>query len=238
MPGAPLRPRIGVLGGTFDPVHRGHLDLARAAQAALALDQVWLVPSSVPPHRPVQLASAYHRFAMVALAVMAERNTSWLVASDIEVDDEGTSYTSATLGRLAAMGYDRSQIFFLSGADAFAEIATWRDYPGLLDRAHFVVVSRGGVRATTLRAALPELAGRMAEVTPATALTAEPSILLLDAATTDVSSTIVRDLLVRRRPLGNLVPAVVEQYALRHDLYRVAAPPAAAADHLHEEQQP
>jgi nicotinate-nucleotide adenylyltransferase len=175
---------------------------------------------------------------MVALAVMAERDAPWLIASDIEVDGEGPSYTSATLRRLAAMGYDRSQIFFLSGADAFAEIATWRDYPALLDGAHFVVVSRGGVRATTMRTALPELAGRMADVTPAVSLPAEPSILLVDAVTADVSSTVVRDLLVHRRPLGNRVPAVVEQYALRHGLYRVAAPPAAAADHLHEEQQP
>jgi nicotinate-nucleotide adenylyltransferase len=232
------RPHVGILGGTFDPIHRGHLDVARAAHDALALDQVWLVPSKVPPHRPVQMASAYHRFAMVALAVMAEADAAWLAASDFEVEGEGLSYTSATLRRLATMGYDRSQIFFLSGADAFAEIATWRDYPGLLDRAHFVVVSRGGVAAATMRTALPALVERMVAVTSTTVVPLEPSILLVNASTADVSSTLVRRLLAEGRPLGDRVPPGVEQYAIRHGLYRRAAAPAAPADHLHEEQQP
>src|SRR5687767_388408 len=112
--------RIGVLGGTFDPVHYGHLDAAGAAQAALALDDVRLIPSHDPPHRPVDpLASAFHRFALLALAI--DGRAGWRV-SDAEVRRQGASYTIDTLRALHAEGCHPSQIFFIIGADAFAEI--------------------------------------------------------------------------------------------------------------------
>jgi nicotinate-nucleotide adenylyltransferase len=229
--------RLGLLGGTFDPVHRGHLDVARAAQAALKLDEVWLVPSNVPPHRPAQpVASSFHRFAMVALATIEERDAPWLRACDMEVAEEGTSYTARTLERLAALGYHRSQIFFLSGADAFAEIATWRDYPGLLARAHFVVVSRPGTPAETMRPRLATLAPRMVSVKGAFAPPPEPSILLIDAKTADVSSTEVRRRLAQGQPLGGCVPDAVERYARRQGLYNAAPVTAGAAKHLHEDK--
>lgn len=226
-------PRVGVLGGTFDPIHQGHLDLARAAHAALALESVWLVPSHVPPHRPEPRASVFHRFAMVSLAAAEE---SWLVACDMELHEAGPSYTSRTLERLTAAGYDARQIFFLTGADAFAEIATWRDYPALLERAHFVVVSRPGMAAGTLRSRLPELSSRMIDLPRAGAPPpADLSILLLDAGTADVSSTDVRRRLEAGEPLGGLVPAAVERHARRHDLYLAAAARMAAATDLHED---
>lgn len=238
MPHDGERGRVGLLGGTFDPIHRGHLDVARAAHDALALREVWLIPSHLPPHRPARpAASSYHRFAMVALAAMTEPEAPWLRACDIEVAEEGPSYTSKTLERLAACGYDRSQIFFLSGADAFAEIATWRDYPAFLDRAHFAVVSRPGTPATDLGRHLPALAPRMIAVTGAFSIPAEPSILLIDAATADVSSTDVRRRFAEGQPLDGRVPAAVERYARRHDLYRSAPVAAGAADHLHEDNQ-
>src|SRR5688500_832820 len=116
--------RLGVLGGTFDPVHFGHLDAGDAAQSALELDEVRLVPSHDPPHRPVDpRASAFHRFALAALAV-AER-PSWRV-SDVELARAGASYSIDTLRALHGDGWSARQIFFILGADAFAEIATWR----------------------------------------------------------------------------------------------------------------
>lgn len=212
--------RLGILGGTFDPIHRGHLDLARAAHDALALDEVWLVPSLVPPHRAVQpMASPFHRFAMVALAA-ADSNTPWLVACDMELAQGGPSYTARTLERVGAAGYAPSQIFFLTGADAFAEIATWRDYPVLLDRAQFVVVSRPGFPVSAVRGAVPELAARMVEVRGAAPVPGQPSILLVDALTADVSSTEVRRRLASGTPLEGRVPAAVERHAIRHGLYR------------------
>src|SRR6476619_737614 len=116
--------RIGLLGGTLDPIHRGHLDAAAAARDAFQLESVSLVPSHVPPHRPVQpLASPFHRFAMACLAVSGVPR---LRASDEELRAAGPSYTADTLDRLHARGLSSSQVFFITGADAFADIGPWK----------------------------------------------------------------------------------------------------------------
>lgn len=212
--------RLGILGGTFDPIHCGHLDLARAAREAVPLDQVWLVPSHVPPHKPGQpLASPFHRFAMVALAA-GSSDAPWLVSCDMELAQEGPSYTARTLARVTGAGHDPRHVFFITGADAFAEIATWRDYPALLTLANFLVVSRPGFAAESMRARIPELASRMISIPAAGSIPAQPSILLVDATTADVSSTEVRRRLAAGLPLEGRVPAAVEHHALRHGLYR------------------
>jgi nicotinate-nucleotide adenylyltransferase len=152
--------RIGILGGTFDPIHRGHLAAAAAARRALRLDRVLFVPSSIPPHRPTPpLASEFHRFAMVALAISGRASYE---ASDIELQMGGLSYTSRTLEYFASLGHPPSSLFFITGADAFADIDTWHAYPQLLERAHFVVVSRQG-RERSARRTLPVLARYMRE---------------------------------------------------------------------------
>jgi nicotinate-nucleotide adenylyltransferase len=227
-------PRIGVLGGTLDPIHLGHLDTALAARAALSLDRVLVVPARVPPHRPVQpIASPHHRFAMAALAV---HGCDGLVVSDLELSlPEGPSYTAETLERLqASLSAASTQIFFITGADAFAEIETWHRYPEVLDLAHFVVVARPGFALDTLPRRLPRLAPRMTAATAAGADRGEPAIFLLDAPTHDVSSTEVRRRLAAGLPVTGLLPSLVETHILQHGLY--AAPPrAAAANHLHGE---
>lgn len=225
-------PRTGIMGGTFDPIHVGHLDAASAARAALGLDEIWLVPARVPPHRmAAPRASVYHRLAMIGLAA-GER--PGLVASDLEVHASGPSYTSDTLARLAATGRQPWQIFFITGADAFVEIATWRDYPGLLDRAHFVVVSRPGAPVPTLAARLPALAPRLippgADTESALAGRRSTAVILVDAPTTDVSSTDIRARVAAGRSLAGLVPATVERYIRQHGLYG----PSSTADDLHD----
>lgn len=123
----PASGRIGILGGTFDPVHEGHVAAADAALRALALDRVLFIPSHQPPHRPGEpCASAFHRFAMVSL-VAASRDE--FVASDLELRRPGPSFTADTLRELHASGVGPQQIFFITGTDAFAEIANWRDGP-------------------------------------------------------------------------------------------------------------
>jgi len=230
-----VKRRIGVLGGTFDPIHLGHLAVAREAAAALGVEQVLLLPSRTPPHRPVDpSASVFHRFAMVALAASTDDR---LVASDIELGRPGTSYTADTLRALHAAGREASQIFFLTGADAFAEIATWREYPAVLDLAHFAVCSRAGVPATSLPARLPDLAPRMIPVAsgrreslddglPTLVVSAgspdsppKTLIFLLDCATPDISSTDIRARARAGRPLAGLVPPQVGHYIRRHGLY-------------------
>jgi nicotinate-nucleotide adenylyltransferase len=206
--------RQGILGGTFDPVHRGHLDVADAARAALALDRVVLVPARVPPHREPPHASAAHRFAMAALATEADPH---LVVSDVEMDEAIPSYTFATLDRLADRGVEMTTVFFLTGADAFREIRTWRDFPALLDRCHFVVVSRPGCRVAELPDLLPELASRMRHAP--CAVPDSPSIVLVDAPTAPVTATDVRQRVAAGASIADLVPAAVAAYIHKHRLY-------------------
>jgi nicotinate-nucleotide adenylyltransferase len=227
--------RIGILGGTLDPVHCGHMAAAVAARDALDLREVLVLPSRIPPHRPVQpLASAFHRFAMTALAVSA---VTRLVASDEELRLDAPSYTAETLDRLHARGLTPSQIFFITGADAFADIATWKRYPEVLELANFVVVSRPGHPIDALPAKLPALSDRMRRadgaLSPHAARGATPLILLLETPTPDVSSTIVRDRLRRGDSIAGLVPPLVETHILQHRLYSAAAAADRPADELH-----
>lgn len=212
--------RLGVLGGTFDPIHLGHLDAARAARRALDLDDVLLMPARVPPHKAAApLASAWHRFAMAALAASDQPD---LRVSDIELQEAGPSYTARTLDRLAQAGYRPGQIFFISGTDAFAEITAWRDYPDLLDRSHFVVVSRPGNAADHMPRRLPDLAARMRSPQGAdtTAGDADATgIWLVAAPTRDVSSSSVRACVGRGQAVDRLVPPAVATHIARHDLY-------------------
>ena len=243
--------RIGLLGGTLDPIHLGHVETAAAAKRALDLDRVYVLPSRVPPHRSQQpVASGYHRFAMTALAV---NGLDGLAASDVELRTPGPSYTADTLTRFRERsGLSPSQIFFITGADAFAEIETWYRYPEVLDLANFVVVSRPGFRSESLREVLPALSSRMISATsgesrpanpPSPSATAgqaresrldSPSIFLVDAETPDVSSTGIRKRLAAGEPITGLVPAAVERHIVQHGLYTEGAGPL-AADHLHGE---
>jgi nicotinate-nucleotide adenylyltransferase len=217
----PLTGRVGILGGTLDPIHAGHIEAARTARRALDLETVIVMPSRVPPHRHEgPSASTFHRFAMAALAVSPLEGFR---VSDEELCSDGPSYTALTLERLAGRDLRPSQIFFITGADAFVEIETWYRYPAVLDLANFVVVSRPGVHVATLPDRLPQLAGRMhiAGSRPPTA--AETSVFLVDARTPDVSSTEIRRRLGAGNSITGLVPEPVEAYILRHQLY-VAAP--------------
>ena len=232
--------RVGLLGGTLDPIHVGHIDTARAARSALRLDHVYVLPSNVPPHRTEQpLASGYHRFAMTALAV---NQIEGLLASDLELTAPGRSYTSDTLTRFQqAHRLDAAQIFFITGADAFAEIATWHRYPEVLDLANFIVVSRPGVSVESLRQRLPALSSRMvtapAQREPRTAnRESRPDslcIFLVNAPTPDVSSTDIRRRLAEGRPIHGLVADGVERHIAQHGLYS-AGIGSFAADHLHD----
>jgi nicotinate-nucleotide adenylyltransferase len=215
-----LSGRVGVMGGTFDPVHLGHVAAAESAGRALALDRVLFVPSCRPPHRAEQpRASAFHRFAMVSLAV-ADR--PHFVASDIELERPGPSYTADTLRRLHETGYDASQLFFILGTDAFAEIATWRDYPAVLDLGHFVVVARPGQALALTQAHAPELVSRIRLVADGGGenIPGPPcAVFLVNAATPNVSSTDIRERAARGDSLAGLVAPAVERHIVRHRLY-------------------
>jgi nicotinate-nucleotide adenylyltransferase len=209
--------RIGLLGGTFDPIHRGHTDLAAAAQDTLGLTQVIVIPANVPPHRPKPLTSSFHRFAMTALVVAGR--PGWR-ASDVELRHEAPSYTVTTLRRFQERGYAPHELFFLIGADAFRDIATWRDYPSIFDRSHFAVISRPGHPVGALRAHLPALAPRMVDAAVGVTIPEKPAIFLIDAGTADVSSTALRATLARGERLDGQVDPRVQQHIEQHGLYR------------------
>lgn len=210
------RPRVGIAGGTFDPIHYGHLAAARAAHDALALDGVRFIPSARPPHRPDSPgASGYHRLEMVRLAVA---DTSGWEVSDLELAREGKSYTYDTLTTIGREGLSPLQIFFITGADAFAEVATWSRYPDVFDLAHFVVVSRPGTELDALMARLPDLAPRMC-TPPIGDDVNHTRIVLLQANTPDVSATDIRGRVARGESIDGLVPPAVSAYIQRNSLY-------------------
>ena len=230
--------RIGILGGTFDPIHWGHLDIGDVAVSELKLARLFVITSNVPPHRPQPLASAYHRFAMVSLAIL--ERPEWR-ASDLELRHEAPSFTSRTLDLFHERGYLSSELFFVIGADAFAEIASWRDYPRILDAAHFAVVSRPGFPVKELPGRLPRLAARMARPPIDEVAQIDPLIILLDAPTANVSSTAIRQQLAEGEPISGLVPPHVQQHIEHHGLYSSMtpdrrgskSPPIPAAGRLH-----
>lgn len=206
---------LGVLGGTFDPIHHGHLAAAAAAQQSLDLDSIVLVPSRIPPHRadPVG-ASAEQRYEMASLAA-AERGWS---ASRVEIDREGPSYTFDTLAELRKS----TQVFFILGADAFAEIATWFRYPDVLDLANFVVVSRPGITLDSLRERVPSAFKHHPPCSPSALRdlgSEETRVILVESNTPDISSTDIRRRVRAGQPLFGLVPDSVAKYIQAHRLY-------------------
>jgi len=221
--------RLGLLGGTFDPVHYGHLDAAQAARTALQLDEVHLIPAHDPPHRHDDpRSSAFHRFALIGLAV---NGYPWMRASDRELRrTSGPSYTIDTLQALHAEGWQPSQIFFILGTDAFAEIGTWRSFPHVLDAANFVVIARPG---TTTSAAFTRVSGIAERLRPPGTNPPDPRktwVFPVEARTRDVSSTLIRTRLTARDRIDDLVPATVARHILAHHLY-------GAVDDLHGEDE-
>lgn len=217
--------RTGILGGTFDPIHVGHLETALATLHAFRLQRVLLVPAHIPPHRSTPpLASPFHRFAMTVLATADHAS---LLPIDLELRSVSPSYTARTLQQLMAGGAPGSQFFFIVGADAFAEIESWWRYPQVVDLCHFVVVSRPGHSAPALPARLPALADRMLHMTSgviSSADSAQPRIFLLDVPTPDVSSTDIRRRAAGGAALDGLTPDSVIAHIHKHGLYRTANP--------------
>ena len=209
---------LGLLGGTFDPIHYGHLDAAAAAATALALDEVRFIPAHDPPHRPIDPhATPFQRFALAALAI---NDRPGYTVSDVELAREGPSYTIDTLRALHDGGWQPSQLFFIIGTDAFAEIATWKAFPSVLDAAHFAVIARPGMTVDMAVARTPELRPRACLASAyAPGRFGETRILLIEARTRDVSSTLIRQRLGARQPIDDLMPVAVARHILSHHLY-------------------
>jgi nicotinate-nucleotide adenylyltransferase len=193
----------GIMGGTFDPVHNGHLAAARQLRDVAVLGEVWLVPNAMPPHRSAApVASADDRLRMVQLAVDRQPG---LLPSALEVDRGGASYTIDTVRELARR-FPGRPFAILLGSDAALQIRSWHDADALLDEAHFVIFNRP--ETTLAPQTLHELGFAPART----------QIVHLD--TPAIAAHQVRDRLARGASIDDLVPAAVADYIRTHDLYR------------------
>jgi nicotinate-nucleotide adenylyltransferase len=215
---------LGLLGGTFDPIHYGHLELAREVRNVLGLAAVRLIPAGDPPHRAAPVASAAHRLAMVRLAVDGYPG---LEVDDREIDRPGRSYTVLTLEELRAEDPQRP-LALIVGADAFLGLPTWHRWTGLFDLTHVVVVARPGVALDdALPAALAADWARRRAIDPAALAAAPAGAIYVQPITPHaISATAIRAALAAGGPaathaqIGTLLPPAVLAYIDRNQLYR------------------
>jgi nicotinate-nucleotide adenylyltransferase len=212
--------RIGILGGSFDPIHLGHLRCAEEVREAFGLDAVAFVPANRPPHKPDRrLADGSQRLAMVKLAVAG--NPAFY-ASSLEIDRGGISYSIDTLEALAAIERD-AELFFIVGVDAFGEMQTWKDVARLFTLASVVVTNRPPHTAQTSIEHLPVAAREAFCYDPPTLSYRHRSGTRLHfhpITALDISATALRERVRREQSIRYLVPPDVEQYIREHGLYR------------------
>ena len=201
----PVR-RVGIMGGTFDPIHNAHLMIAEAVREAFGLDRVLFIPAAHPPHkRGHKLAPAYHRLMMVQLAVSSNL---WFHVSRQELERSGPSYSLLTLQELHAQYGEETEFYFITGSDTINELHTWYHTDELLQSCHFVGTTRPGVPADTT-----ELERRFGQL-------ARDKIHELVVPRLEISSTDIRQRLQMGRSIRYLVPQAVEDYIIKEGLYR------------------
>ena len=219
---------IGIFGGTFDPVHSGHLVVARAAAERFALKQVLFVPASRPPHKSVARTPFLHRFAMLALALSKDKD---FIPSLLEAPDgtERPSYTLDTVRRAKQELGKAARLFVIIGIDAFEEIATWHESVALLREAEFIVASRPGWSLGDVAAVLPEALRPTKAVLKTFASGTGTGDVVLDQGRVVLhllpevkvpfSSTEVRKAVAGKRSLGRYVAPLVADYIRKQRLY-------------------
>lgn len=235
---------LGLFGGTFDPIHHGHIALAGAAKERFQLGRIYFVPANIPPHKQRQPITPYfHRYAMVVLATMGEKA---FVPSLLEAPGavamptpgreghqaahamSGANYSIDTVRRLKASLKKSDRLFFLIGMDAFDDIAKWHKAEALFHECEFIVASRPGYSLADVANALPQ------SLRPAPAVTQpfakQPAkgdlvltgatVHLLDGVHQSVSATAIREAVAAKRPLRKFVNGAVEEYIKKMELYR------------------
>lgn len=227
---------IGLFGGTFDPVHRGHLAMARVALEQYRLNRIYFVPANIPPHKQKQpLTPFIHRFAMVALATAEEKAfvPSLLESGEETVQNrkdrqEKPNYSIDTIRRLKRGLKPNDKLFFLIGMDAFADISKWHQADALFRECEFVVASRPGYSLADVANALPESLRPRPEATKPFHKQAPTGDLVLTGATIHLmgdlhqpaSATAIRQAAAAGKPLSRFVDAPVAEYIRKMGLYK------------------
>lgn len=200
--------RIGILGGTFDPVHYGHIALAEDAVREANLDEVVMIPARIQPFKQDrEYASGEDRFKMLALA--AGKN-DYVTVSRYELEQEGVSYTYLTLRHMQEFFGEDTRLFFITGTDSFLKIDTWRNAPELLTKYSYIIGTRPGYRQDEYQEALQRITDAFGT-----------EVISMHKTELDISATQIRELVAAGKPIDDLVPPEVERYIREHGLYRV-----------------
>ncbi len=199
--------RLGIMGGTFDPIHFGHLFIAEEARVLFRLARVLFIPNGSPPHKPDRaITPAVHRYNMVQLATSSNPTFE---CSPVELNRSGPSYTVDTLG-LVQEAYPDAELFTITGVDAIAEILTWNRHAEVIQKTTFIAATRPGFDYQILNDRLP-----------AAYLN---KILKVGATALGISSTDIRGRVRQGRPIRYLTPDNVTEYIAKHSLYTAMAP--------------
>ena len=218
---------VGVLGGTFDPIHKGHLGIAAQAMETFGLESILLVPAGDPWLKSRQdISGSIHRVAMAALVAAEDPR---LVVSEIEINRPGPSYTSDTLEELHKMYGSDLNPYLILGLDAFNDIPLWHNPKRIFELANVIVLSRPGVKAQSLGEDL----GKNSMVTPYSSLSKLQKgtlpvryggVNFLDSANFDISATEIRQRVAKGCTIEGWVPDCVKQYIKQHQLYQKGGP--------------
>jgi nicotinate-nucleotide adenylyltransferase len=209
--------KLGIFGGTFNPIHFGHLRAAEEVRYLIGLDKVIFMPSGNPPLKSSDLAEASHRYAMNRLATQSNEN---FLVSDIEMRQDVKSYTIATVDTLSRM-YPEDELFFIMGLDAFLDMPNWREPDRLITSINFIIVTRPGFSVNELNAS-PYFGGEVINVNAGVAslrLRGGRKAWVAAVSVFDISSTTIRHLAMQGKSIKYLLPEAVEHYILSHRLY-------------------
>jgi len=214
--------RAAIYGGTFDPVHNGHLKVARGVQKLFGLDEVILMPAYVPPHkRGAGITSAFHRFAMLALATEHDES---LTISTAELDQPDRPYAVDTVAYMQETLGSDCRLFFVMGADSWSEITTWREWRRLLTMCDHLVVTRPGYELPTddVRGKVVDVRGKNNVAIQAIVEASQsPQVFVTDTVFEDVSATAIRAAAKNgQAELTTMVPREVAHYIEKYELYR------------------
>jgi nicotinate-nucleotide adenylyltransferase len=198
--------RVGILGGTFDPVHLGHLAIADEARAAQDLSEVVMIPAGLPAIKPEEeVTPAEHRLSMLRLAV---EGRPYLRVSEIEIERPGISYTVDTLAQLRKSSYEDDDLYFIIGWDSLAQLPLWHEPERMLEMCRLIAVPRPGYQRpemNLLEARIPGI---------------KKHTLMLDKPLVDISASEIRDMVEKGKSVGHLVPGPVAEYIAKNKLYR------------------
>ena len=210
--------RIGILGGTFDPIHLGHINPALDVKQQLNLDQVWLMPNHIPPHKNNTMVSSFHRLEMVKLVC---QHYPEFKLCDIEIDRDSTSYSVTTL-TLLTQQYPEYEFFFIMGMDSFIQLPLWYQWQSLFSLCHIALCQRPGWTMDTHSEMAKELLFRQATINDVSrsSKAKHGKIFSVNSQLIDISSTEIRQRLQQHADTQSVLHPSTRNYIEQHQLYR------------------